>query len=96
MKLTRMLTAGLIAVPMLWGGLVLGQQQQQQSKPGCDPQSVPQKVEGQVTNVDNARSAIAVRGADGKTYELAVDKDQLKSYKVGDRITATLSKPPAC
>ncbi len=94
MRLSKVLTASVIAVPMLWGGLVLGQQQQQ-AKPGCDPKA-PAKIDGQVTSVDTARNRLAVRGADGATHEFEVSKETLQGFKVGDRIEAKLNKPANC
>jgi len=58
------------------------------------PATAPQKIEGQVTSVDNAKGTITVRGNDGTTHEFKGNAETLRDYKTGDRIDLTLRQQP--
>lgn len=94
MRTRRVLLAALVAAGLLWSGTAMGQ-----AKPGCDQQtkaSTPEKVEGQVVNVDHPAGKVTIRGAGGKTYEFHADKETLQGLKIGDRLEAKLRAAPNC
>jgi hypothetical protein len=69
--------------------------QQAQPKTDCKA-SAPQKVEGQVVNVDPNGGKVTVREKDGKTHEFQAAKETLQPMKPGDRLEATLREAPKC
>lgn len=86
--------AGLAMTLVLWSGSAMGQ-----AKPACDQQGrvmTPQKVEGQVVKVDAAQNKLTVRQADGTVHEFQAPPEALQTFKVGDRIEATLREAPKC
>lgn len=94
MKMSRAILAGVAAASMLWSGAAMGQ-----AKPGCDPKvqaSSPEKVAGEVVNVDQAAGKVTIKEADGKTHDFRVDKDTLQNLKIGDRLEAKLRTLPTC
>jgi hypothetical protein len=54
----------------------------------------PEKIEGQVTSVDQKSGQITVKAPDGTTHQFKGSKDTLKDYKAGDRIELTLRAEP--
>jgi hypothetical protein len=95
MKTWLNVSAIVIAAGVLWSGIALGQGTPKQ---GCEAvkAGAPQKVEGQVVNVDPAQNKVTVRGSDGKTHEFQAPPDSIKEYKVGDRVEARLRAPANC
>jgi len=94
MRFRRVLLTGLLATSVLSSGMAMGQ-----TKPACDQQgkvSTPEKVEGQVVNVDHAAGKVTIREADGKNYEFRADKATLQNVKIGDRLEAKLRAAPTC
>jgi Cu/Ag efflux protein CusF len=94
MMIRRGLLAGVIATSVLWSGTAMGQ-----AKPACDQQgkaSTPEKIGGQVVNIDHASGKVTIREADGKNYEFHADKATLENLKIGDRLEAKLRTAPAC
>ncbi len=94
MKSAKLLSAGLIALVMLWGGVVLGQ-----DKARCDQQGkllAPEKVEGQVVKIDTANGRLSVREGDGKIHEFQASQETLQDLKVGDQIQAKLRAGQKC
>jgi hypothetical protein len=90
----RLLLAGVAAGLLLWGGAVLGQ-----TKPAeCDRgrARTPEKVEGQVVQVDPDQGTLTLRGTDGTPHEFQASKETLQNYKVGDRLAAKLRSAPNC
>ena len=83
-----------IAGAVLWAGTALGQAQ----KSGCDAMKAgaPQKVEGQVVNVDANSHKISVKTGDGKTHEFQASPEMVRDFKVGDRIEANLRDAANC
>ena len=76
-----------------------------QDKKNCQPAAsprggtmastkAPEKIEGQVTNVDTKKGTITVRGSDGTTHEFNGSAETLSEYKKGDRIDLTLRAEP--
>ena len=84
---------GVVLVVPLWAGFAAGQ-----SKPSCDQMkaSAPQKVEGKVVRVDQAKGKVAVTESDGKTHEFQASKETLQDLKVGDNVEARLRELPKC
>jgi hypothetical protein len=80
---------------MLWSGTALGQAP---AKPGCDAvkAGAPQKVEGQVVNVDADQNKVTVKTTDGKTHEFQASPETVRDFKVGDRIEARLRNAVNC
>ena len=54
----------------------------------------PEKIEGQVVNVNPASGTITVRGKDGATHEFKGSAETLNDYKKGDTIEMTLRAEP--
>ena len=74
----------------------------QQTRPKeCPPQSAsagrtqkpPEKIEGQVTQVDPKSGTLTVRRPDGGTQQFRGSKETVEEYKVGDTIELTLRHP---
>ncbi len=90
-------SASLVAVAgiVLWTATALGQSA---TKSGCEAAKAgaPQKVEGQVTNVDANQHKISVKGGDGKTHEFQASPEMIRDFKVGDRIEANLRNATNC
>ena len=75
----------------------------QQTRPKeCPPQSAsagrtqkpPEKIEGQVTQVDPKSGTLTVRRPDGGTQQFRGSKETVQEYKVGDTIELTLRADP--
>jgi len=62
----------------------------------CDKARTPNRVEGQVSQIDNDHQIMVVRAADGTRYEFRVAPETLNQYAVGDHILATLRSAPDC
>jgi hypothetical protein len=88
--------AAAIAGAALSTGIALGQQTP--AKSGCEAMKAgaPQKLEGQVTGVDANQHKISVKGNDGKVHEFQASPDQIRDFKVGDRIEANLRNATNC
>lgn len=88
-------SAIVITGAVLWSGIALGQAN---PKPGCEAvkAGAPQKVEGQVVNVDAGQNKVTVKGADGKTHDFQASPETIRDYKVGDKIEARLRAPANC
>jgi len=98
---TLTLAAALIAAAMLVVTPVFAQA----TKPQCQPSAsagagagktskAPEKIEGQVTKVDQKNGMITVKGPDGNTHEFKGSAETLRDYKKGDRIELTLRSEP--
>jgi hypothetical protein len=84
-----------IAGAVLWSGTALGQAT---PKEGCDAvkAGAPQKVEGQVVNVDANQGKVTVKTSDGKTQEFQASPETVRDFKVGDKIEARLRNATNC
>ena len=87
--------AAAVAGAVLWAGIALGQAP---PKSGCEAvkAGAPQKVEGQVVNVDANNHKISVKASDGKTHEFQAPPEMIRDFKVGDRIEANLRNAANC
>jgi len=87
------LTGVLATTVALTGGLAFGQ-----SKPAdCKNRaSAPERVEGQVVNVDPAAGKVTIREKNGSTHEFQANKETLQDMKPGDQIEAKLREAPKC
>ena len=56
-------------------------------------QKPPEKIEGQVTQVDPKNGTLTVRRPDGGTQQFRGSKETVEEYKVGDTIELTLRHP---
>jgi hypothetical protein len=100
---TFTLTAAVVAAALIAGGPALAQTK---TKANCQPSAsargdaagpktaAPEKIDGQVVNVDPSKGMITVRNKDGTTHEFKGDADTLKQYKAGDNIELTLRAQP--
>jgi len=95
------LVAALVAAVML----IIGPAFAQDTKPQCQPSAspgasagkvgkAPQKIEGEVTKVDQKNGMITVKGPDGNTHEFKGSAETLRDYKKGDRLELTLRSEP--
>ena len=69
---------------------------QQTAPRQCQPAQAPQRVEGQVVEMNATQERIKVRDAAGATYEFQANAETLRDLKIGDRIEATLRPLPKC
>ena len=100
---TFTLTAALVAAALLAGGPALAQDK---SKAPCQPSAsargdatgtkakAPEKIDGQVVEVDKKKGMMTVRNKDGSMHEFKGDAETLKDYKKGDNIELTLRAEP--
>ena len=58
--------------------------------------STPQKVDGQITRVDQAGGKVTVKDKSGTTHEFQASREMLQTLKTGDKIEATLREAPKC
>ena len=54
----------------------------------------PEKIEGEVTNVDKKNGTLTVKRPDGTMHEFKGSAETLGDYKKGDRIELTLRSEP--
>jgi hypothetical protein len=99
---TLMLAAALVAALMLIVTPVFAQG----TKAPCQPSAsagagasqakakAPEKIQGQVTKVDQKSGMLTVKAPDGSTHEFKGDAETLRDYKKGDRIELTLRAEP--
>ncbi len=89
--------AGLITAAMLAAMPAFGQQPQpsQAQRTDCKGHA-PEKVDGQVTSVDQAANKITVKDKNGTTHEFQATAEMAKTMKPGDKIEATLREAPKC
>jgi Cu/Ag efflux protein CusF len=64
--------------------------------PNCQPATAPQKVEGQVVEINSTGDKIKVRDTSGVTHEFQASPETVRDLKKGDRIEATLRPLPKC
>ena len=95
MKMWLSALAVVVAGGVLWTGTALGQAT---PKSGCEAAKAgaPQKVEGQVVNVDAKGNKLSVKTGDGKTHEFQASPEMIRDFKVGDRIEANLRGAANC
>ena len=92
MKRLLMLASVLSMTASLATGLVFAQ-----PKADCKNRGdVPEKVEGQVTAVDQNSGRVTIRDTKGATHEFQANKETVKDMKPGDRIEAKLREAPKC
>ncbi len=97
---TFTLTAAVVAAALIAGGPALAQDK---PKANCQPSAsaasgpkgnAPEKIDGQVVNVDASKGMITVRNKDGTMHEFKGDAETLREYKKGDNIEMTLRSQP--
>ena len=98
---TLTLLAALLAAVMLFVGPAFAD-----TKAQCQPSAAagasgsgkvskaPQKIEGEVTNVDRKGGTLTVKRPDGSTHEFKGSEETLRDYKKGDKIELTLRSEP--
>jgi hypothetical protein len=64
------------------------------SAAGAPKAKAPEKIEGQVTSIDQKSGTISVKAPDGTTHEFKGSAETLRDYKKGDRIEMTLRSEP--
>ena len=68
-----------------------------QDKPaGCIQAGAPKKMDGQDVQIDPDQGKVTVRASNGATHDFRASPETLRSYKVGDRIQATLRPGQEC
>ena len=68
-----------------------------QDKPAdCIQAGAPKKMEGQVVQIDPDQGKVTVRESNGAMHDFRASAETLRSYKVGDRIQATLRPGQEC
>ena len=69
---------------------------QQSNSKQCQPAKAPQRVEGQVVEMNATQERIKVRDSAGATHEFQANAETIRDLKIGDRIEATLRPLPKC
>jgi hypothetical protein len=69
---------------------------QQPAPKQCQPAKAPEKVEGQIVEMNATQEKIKVRDSKGATHEFQASAETLRDLKVGDKIEATLRPLPKC
>ena len=64
------------------------------SAAGSAKAKAPEKIEGQVTNVDTKTGTVTVKAPDGTTHEFKGDAATVRDYKKGDKLELTLRSEP--
>ncbi len=92
MKRWLMLSGVFTTTAFLATGLAFGQ-----PKADCKNRAqTPEKVEGQVTAVDQNSGRVTIRASNGTTHEFQANKETVKDMKPGDKIEAKLREAPKC
>ncbi len=92
MKRWLMLSGVLTTTAFLATGLAFAQ-----PKADCKNKAqVPEKVEGQVTAVDQNSGRVTIREKNGSTHEFQANRETLQDMKPGDKIEAKLREAPKC
>ncbi len=92
MKRLFMLASVLTMTASLATGLAFAQ-----PKADCKNRGeVPEKVEGQVTAVDQKSGRVTIRDTKGATHEFQANQETVRDMKPGDRIEAKLREAPKC
>ena len=98
---TFTLTAAVLAAALIAGGPALAK-----GKANCQPSAsprgdasghkaaAPEKIDGQVTGIDQSTGMITVRNNDGTTHQFKGDTETLREYKVGDNVQLTRRAQP--
>lgn len=55
--------------------------------------AAPERIEGEVTNVDRQTNTVTMKLSDGSTQQFVGDQDTIADLKVGDRIEAKKRTP---
>jgi hypothetical protein len=87
----RLLAAFAASSVVVLSGTVLAQE-----KAGCIQAGAPKKLEGQVVQIDPDQGKVTVREPNGATHDFRASAETLRTYKVGDRIQATLRPGQEC
>jgi Cu/Ag efflux protein CusF len=96
----RALSASVVALSLLTGGVAMGQQVSQQTPPDlCAAHQrakahAPKMIRGRVVNVDTAAGTVTLQDAGGKVHEFRASAETLQTMKTGDQIEANLR--PTC
>ena len=102
---TFTLTAAVLAAALLAGGPALAKDKSNANancQPSASPRgdasghkaAAPEKIDGQVTAVDQSTGMITVRNNDGTTHQFKGDAETLREYKPGDNVQLTLRAQP--
>ena len=98
---TLTLLAALLAAVMMIVGPAFAQDTKAQCQPSASPGTsagkvgkAPQKIEGEVTKVDQKSGMLTVKGPNGNTHEFKGSAETLREYKKGDKIELTLRSEP--
>jgi hypothetical protein len=98
---TLTLLAALAAAAMLIVGPAFAQGTKAPCQPSASPGSgtakttkAPEKIEGEVTKVDQKSGTLTLKRPDGTTHEFKGSAETVREYKKGDRIELTLRSEP--
>ena len=88
----RLLAAFAASSVVMLAGTVLAQ-----DKPAaCIQAGAPKKLEGEVVQIEPEQGTVTVRESNGATHDFRASPETLRSYKVGDRMEATLRPGQEC
>jgi Cu/Ag efflux protein CusF len=91
MKRWLLISGGFVTAALLSAGLAFGQTGAQPKAAGAQCSKKPlEKVEGQVTSVDQQSGKVTIKDKNGATHEFQASADTLKEMKPGDTVEARL------
>ena len=91
-RVSAILAVALFAWVGMMGGTVLAADKDkgQPAAAPADKPCPPQKIDATITAIDPATDMITVQGSDGMTHQFRASKDDMRTFKVGNRIGMTL------
>jgi hypothetical protein len=92
-RMWRRLSAAFAASSMV---VLTGAVLAQDTPAGCIQPGAPKMLDGQVVQIDPEKGKVTLRESSGATHDFRASAETLRSYKVGDRIQATLRPGPGC
>jgi hypothetical protein len=91
MKRWLLISGGFVTAALLTAGLAFGQTGAQPQAAGAACSKKPlEKVEGQVTSIDQQTGKVMIRDKSGATHEFQASADTIKDMKPGDTVEARL------
>ena len=93
MNRSLMLSGVLATTIAISAGLAFGQSKAADCKGRAQ---APERVEGQVVNVDQNSGKVTIREKNGSTHEFQTNPETLQDMKPGDQIEAKLREAPKC
>lgn len=101
----RTAVAALAAVAILWTGAAGAQTSAPATKDCPQPSAsvgthakagAPEKIEGEIVNIDEQSNMVTIRANDDATHRFRASRDDINTFKKGERIEAKLRAQAGC